>query len=286
MRGETFIKAQKYDKAKSSMRTAAKILVYLTILIIGFAIGFSIPQADAAYAGDCLTYGDDLYNITCITITPIKGTPSIGGLGEWYSDQCEFEVDNGTLVMIGDPITDPPVILCTNPQLAPGTYDIRIVGYTAFYKEETRHYRGSGGGGGDCSDKDGDGIPDDIEWFMCTDWEDPDTDDDGINDFEETVEGGDGWITDPCDPDTDGDGLWDATDPCPIDRHDECMVTGGAGTITMTPTPTETPVATPTPIPTPDKTRAGYWMIGGLLALLILALGAGEYYRRTHSKKE
>ena len=267
--------------------TVVSVLLSLLILAICvFFIYFSYT-ASAAYAGDCLTYGEDFYNITSISIVPVNGTPAIESTEEWYSDQCEFEVIEGTLVMIGDTITDTPVIICTHPQLAPGTYNISIKGYTAFYKEETRHYRSSGGGGGgDCSDRDGDGIPDNIEWSMCTDWTNPDTDDDGINDFEETVAGEDGWITDPCDADTDGDGVLDGDDPCPTDSTDACVGSGGAvtQTPTMTPTATETPIATET---TPDEPSDITWMLfGGISLLCVLIIVFAEWYKRRLSKKE
>lgn len=223
-------------------------IVIAMLIIVAFLTGFTISKA--AYAGTCMAYGDEFHNITDIRITAIEDTPPIESLVEWYSDECEFELDNGTLIMLGGPITNPPVVLCTHPQLAPGTYEITITGWTQHEEKETHHYRGGGGGGGNASsDRDGDGVPDTTEWFECTDWNDPDSDDDLLNDFEERVEGEDGWITDPCNPDTDGDGIIDSEDPCPNDDMNECV---GKTTPTVTIVPTEVPTTTETPVETPD----------------------------------
>lgn len=58
-------------------------------------------------------------------------------------------------------------------------------------------------------DPDGDGLCNVDEHTAGTDPQDPDTDNDGITDGEEVVNGADGYITDPTDPDTDGDGRGD-----------------------------------------------------------------------------
>ena len=257
------------------------------ILTLGLITGFILGQATAAYAGDDLSYGEEFYNITGVAIIPVNGTPAIESLEEWTSNQCVFEIVDGAMVMVGPPIDNPPVVLHTHPQIAPGTYSIVLTGWTAAYGEEehTYSYRSGGGGGGESPDKDGDGIPDNVEWFMCTDWDDPDTDDDGLNDFEEIVEGEDGCITDPCNPDTDNDGLLDGNDPCPNDPQNECV---SSGTDTPTPTATQTVIETPsvTPTETPPPTIGGVAAIAGLLAILFGAIGAGEYYRRTHRKKK
>jgi len=72
-------------------------------------------------------------------------------------------------------------------------------------------------------DKDFDGISNCKEKFQTgTAYNDPDTDDDGVNDGDELTEG-----TDPLDPDTDGDGLDDGTenhigtDPTDVDSDDD-----------------------------------------------------------------
>jgi len=67
-------------------------------------------------------------------------------------------------------------------------------------------------------DSDGDGLRDDVEIGLGTDPLDTDTDDDGLDDYEEVYEGDDGYITDPTNEDTDGDGTidsedWEPTDP-------------------------------------------------------------------------
>lgn len=226
-------------------------IVIAILIIAAFLTGFTI--AKATYAGDCVEYGEDFYNITAITITANEGTPQIEGLNEWYSEQCSFNLVNGTLVC-NDMITDTPVVLCTNQQLAPGLYEITITGYITKYSEqkEIHYYHGGGGGGNASSDRDGDGVPDTTEWFECTDWNDPDSDDDLLNDFEERVEGEDGWITDPCNPDTDGDGVIDSEDPCPNDELDECI--GHEGTMIATSTPTTVPTEEKVPIETPETT--------------------------------
>ncbi|MEM7244541.1 MAG: hypothetical protein AAF533_04320 [Acidobacteriota bacterium] len=61
-------------------------------------------------------------------------------------------------------------------------------------------------------DSDGDTLDDVTELMLGTDPFDLDTDDDGINDFEETVPGMDGAVTDPLDRDTDDDGILDGTE--------------------------------------------------------------------------
>lgn len=61
-------------------------------------------------------------------------------------------------------------------------------------------------------DNDGDGLPDDIENVYCTDFNNPDTDNDSISDgAEDTNHNGivDAGETDPCNADTDGDGISD-----------------------------------------------------------------------------
>jgi hypothetical protein len=64
-------------------------------------------------------------------------------------------------------------------------------------------------------DTDNDGLPDDIENNYCTDYDDADTDNDGILDGDEDTNK-DGVVdpeeTDPCDADTDNDGLQDGTE--------------------------------------------------------------------------
>ena len=67
------------------------------------------------------------------------------------------------------------------------------------------------------SDTDSDGLSDDIENdpSSCTDFNDADTDNDGIIDGDEDVNQNgfvDGGETDPCDADTDGDGVQDGTE--------------------------------------------------------------------------
>lgn len=61
-------------------------------------------------------------------------------------------------------------------------------------------------------DSDGDGLPDDIEDVYCTDFNNPDTDNDSIYDgVEDANHNGivDAGETDPCNADTDGDGIPD-----------------------------------------------------------------------------
>ncbi len=79
------------------------------------------------------------------------------------------------------------------------------------------------------SDRDGDGLRDDIEAALGTDPLDPDTDDDGLTDGEEVNTYG----TDPLDADTDDDGLTDpgeinthATDPLDPDTDDDGLEDG------------------------------------------------------------
>jgi lectin-like protein len=65
------------------------------------------------------------------------------------------------------------------------------------------------------ADSDADGLTDDVENNICTDPNDADTDDDGIMDGNEDLNG-DGILdadeTDPCLADTDGDGIMDGTE--------------------------------------------------------------------------
>jgi cysteine-rich repeat protein len=93
-------------------------------------------------------------------------------------------------------------------------------------------------------DRDGDGIPDDIEDLIGTDPDDPDTDGDGLSDGEE-VAGSDPFVydlgtdTDPLDADTDDDGISDgdevrgtgpldgvATNPLDCDTDDDGLCDG------------------------------------------------------------
>jgi hypothetical protein len=60
------------------------------------------------------------------------------------------------------------------------------------------------------SDWDNDLLSNLQEYVINTDPFDPDTDDDGIQDFEETVAGADGFVTNPRKTDSDGDSLGDA----------------------------------------------------------------------------
>jgi hypothetical protein len=62
------------------------------------------------------------------------------------------------------------------------------------------------------SDFDGDGLPDGLEILIGTDPRNPDTDNDGVNDYAEYY----GLLTDPRNPDTDGDGIPDGRDPSPL----------------------------------------------------------------------
>jgi hypothetical protein len=65
------------------------------------------------------------------------------------------------------------------------------------------------------TDTDGDGLPDELEKTGCTDWQDADTDDDGILDGDEDVNHNgaiDADETDPCDVDSDNDGIQDGTE--------------------------------------------------------------------------
>ncbi|MEM7246798.1 MAG: hypothetical protein AAF533_15710 [Acidobacteriota bacterium] len=82
-------------------------------------------------------------------------------------------------------------------------------------------------------DSDFDGLPDATEDAIGTDPNDPDTDDDGIEDGEETLPGLDGYVTDPLDLDTDDDGLADLeeidttlTDPTDGDTDDDLLYDG------------------------------------------------------------
>lgn len=58
-------------------------------------------------------------------------------------------------------------------------------------------------------DTDGDGLTDDVEEQLGTDPLNPDTDQDGLDDYEEVYEGEDGYVTNATSSDTDGDGLSD-----------------------------------------------------------------------------
>lgn len=72
-----------------------------------------------------------------------------------------------------------------------------------------------GDGLGDACDDDidGDGLGNDEELLYGTDPYHPDSDGDGLSDYDEILVVG----TDPLDPDTDGDGIPDGSDPAPLE---------------------------------------------------------------------
>ena len=284
---QTFAKAKRYDRIIDTVTTFVEVLVILAIFMAGVAVGYYLLMpASAAYAGDCLTLNYDADYITNISVTPIDA-PTIESLDEWTSAQCIFTLDNGTLRSSGNHIEPASVTLCTHPLLAPGIYEIAVITWKGDVREEHKyHYGGGGGSGGDSSDKDGDGIPDDIEWTMCTDWEDPDTDDDGLNDFEEIVAGEDGWITDPCDADTDGDGVNDRDDAYPLDPSGWRR---GGGSVTVTPAPTEIPgnaTAPVTPPANPTTPVVNWYMVIAAIFLILITLAViYAQMQRERSKK-
>jgi len=85
-------------------------------------------------------------------------------------------------------------------------------------------------------DSDGDGLLDDIEDVYCTDFNNPDTDNDTISDGVEDanqkciVDAGE---TDPCNADTDGDGIpdgWEVTNSLdPLVEDDASIDSDGDG---------------------------------------------------------
>ncbi len=78
-------------------------------------------------------------------------------------------------------------------------------------------------------DADNDGLTDDEEDLLCTNPNDPDTDDDGLNDG---LEFNAGTCLDPCNPDSDGDTVQDGqevadgTDPCNADTDGDGLTDG------------------------------------------------------------
>mgnify|MGYP003879535943 CR=1 FL=1 len=78
------------------------------------------------------------------------------------------------------------------------------------------------------ADFDGDGLPNFAEWHASTNPADPDTDDDGLMDYDELIV----YRTDPLNPDTDGDGLTDlrevkmGTSPLSVDTDGDGLGDG------------------------------------------------------------
>ncbi|MBD3190213.1 MAG: hypothetical protein GF308_06200 [Candidatus Heimdallarchaeota archaeon] len=124
-------------------------------------------------------------------------------------------------------------------------------------------------------DSDGDGLSDEEESVegndgYITNPNDPDTDSDGLEDLEEVTAGTDGFLTDPTDDDTDGDGYTDGAE-----------VAAGTDPTDPEDFPEETTTTTPTTTSSTTNGDGGFMafftqeLFLGLLGWHVLAIGGG-----------
>ncbi len=174
-------------------------------------------------------------------------------------DDYGVPANTSTVLPVLDNDTDPendPLVINAVTAPANGTVTLNAAGlpvYTpnpGYVGPDQFTYTITDGNGGEdtvtvtliVGDRDGDGLPDDLEEQLGTDPDDPDTDGDGINDGDEV--NGSGPLdpfapTDPIDIDTDDDGISDgdevtnsgplgtgATDPNDEDTDDDGLTDG------------------------------------------------------------
>ena len=132
----------------------------------------------------------------------LEVAPGDGSAGGWETvvSGSTTEVREGTLFDWTFPDT-------------PGIYTFKLTAANSYGSVETT--RTVLFSGKTTPDWDGDGLSNAVEQGRCTDFDDADTDDDGIPDgLEDANHNGvlDTGETDPCNPDTDGDGIQDGTE--------------------------------------------------------------------------
>lgn len=139
--------------------------------------------------------------------TPAEGeevepAPTVAGTAD-PGTQIEVYVDG---VLVGETTADEngdwSLEISDDDALGSGDHVVTVIGRDGAGNETSIDVNVTVGIG---DDRDGDGIPDDVEEMLGTDPDNDDSDGDGLLDGEEVND----WGTDPLDPDTDDDGLDD-----------------------------------------------------------------------------